>query len=127
MMKILSIVLVCFMGIPAYAGLMYCEFTVYGVAPFIETQNEIVDGFLGTEITVTHQGKAQTYPLVLNETANGEKWKFTIVDGNPEGEIYVTVFEETGSVEGSFKSIVSNPAITIPALKDVPGYCLIEE
>jgi hypothetical protein len=119
MKKILFIVLINLLSLTARAGL--------GVAPFIETQNEFTDGILGSEITVTHQGKSQTYPLVINETASGEKFKFTIADGNPEGEVYVTVFEEPGSVEGSFKSIVSNPAVTIPALKDVLGYCLIEQ
>lgn len=109
------------------ASELYCEFTVYGLVPFIETSVPIVDGVLGDEVTVIHQGQPKTYSLLLEKTVAGEKYKFTIVENNPEGDIYITVFDEAGSVDGSFKAQATNPAITIPIGKDVPGYCLIRE
>lgn len=38
MKKILFIILVCFVGLPVRAGLMYGEFIVYALVSFIETK-----------------------------------------------------------------------------------------
>ncbi|MCC6137300.1 MAG: hypothetical protein IT287_01610 [Bdellovibrionaceae bacterium] len=126
MKKLLFMLIYLVFNSETFAGELYCEFTVYG-APFIETSAPLNEGILGEEVAVTNQGATRFFPLVLENLSVGEKFKFTIADGNPEGEVYVTVFEEAGSVDGSFKSMVSNPAVTIPALKDVLGYCLIQE